>query len=218
MKNKMINSWDTLPIGVFQKLYEIEQEKDENTEYRIIAALNSMTLEQVLDLPVSRVNGMAQEAAFLFEKPKKRKVQKSYVINGRKYEVTLNYKEMTTAQYIDFKNFAPECNKHLASFLTVFFVPEGHKYNSGYNVEFVAKELSDNLSVEDALSLSAFFFRKCKRLIRRTLLFSEAALLTLKWRMPKGMKEEKEQMEMAVGILKQMERSISISGLDLWRR
>ncbi len=212
-----INSWDTLPIGTFQTIYKIQEDFKDDVDLRVCAALHGLTYEQLLDMPYTEAGELMNDCAFLYEKPKQKKPQDQYVINGKKYNVLLNMNNMSTAQYIDFKQLAEDCEKHMGLFLTVFMVPDGHKYNDGYNVEFVANEITQHFNVEDALSLSAFFFRWYVKSIQQTLLYSETILTTQRLlTRDKKLKKELKEMESQVKALRELLRYSYTSGL--WKR
>lgn len=44
-----------------------------------------------------------------------------------------------------------------AEFLSILLVPEGKKYNEGYDLSQAVEDIRNYLSVEDALGLTAFF-------------------------------------------------------------
>lgn len=213
----MIKSWNEMPIGVLQKIYALENDHSEDKPYKLVAALSNMTLEQVLDLPIQETHQMIEDSQFLATPPKKVRAKKQYVINGRKYDVNLNPNEMTTAQYIDFQAYSTDCEKHLGAFLSVFLVPEGKKYNNGYNIEFVHNEITQHFNVEDALALTAFFLHSLKKLLRRVLFQTEAIITMTRWKAPT--KELKEELKKAEKMVRQMNEALpSLFGLALWKQ
>ena len=95
------------------------------------------------------------------------KVKKSYVINGTKYilDKSLN---ISTAQYVDYTNYMKEGN--LVKILSVFLIPEGHKYNDGYDIFNVMKDMEE-MSYPTATSIGFFFLRLLKIYIKLFLPF-----------------------------------------------
>lgn len=214
--NRNINSWNTLPIGVFQQICSLNEQKADDLDFRVCALIHGLTYEQLLDMPWTQVSDLMDDCAFLYEKPKPRKMQKTYEINGRRYNTIVNFKDMTTAQYIDFKQLADGCENHMGLFLAVFLIPEGKRYNDGYSVEFVENEITQHFNVEDAMSLTAFFFGLCVKSTRRTLLYSESLLTVVKMRLKKGeMKDKVTELESQIRELRSLLQSLSTS--ELWR-
>lgn len=95
------------------------------------------------------------------------KVKKSYVINGTKYilDKSLN---ISTAQYVDYTNYMKEGD--LVKILSVFLIPEGHKYNDGYDIFKVMKDMEE-MSYPTATSIGFFFLRLLKIYIKLFLPF-----------------------------------------------
>ena len=61
---------------------------------------------------------------------------------------------MTAAQFIDYQNYIG--TEHFEDYLSVFFIPEGHKYNDGYDIEQVKKDLLE-LDFPTVKSVAFFF-------------------------------------------------------------
>ena len=79
---------------------------------------------------------------------------------------------MSTAQFIDYQNYIK--NNRIEEILSCFFVPAGHSYNDGYDIEKVKKDLL-SLKITDAYALAFFFELQLKmycRLFHRYLLRS----------------------------------------------
>lgn len=209
---RTINSWETLPIGIFQKLSQLNKtEAGDDRPYEIIAILNNLTLEQVYDMKLEDVHQLMNNTSFLYNKPKVRMPKKQYTINNKVYNVFLNEKDITVSQYLDFQQLAANVDEHLAQFLSIFFIPEGKTYNNGYNIEFVQNELSNYLDVETALSLTRFFFHKLRKSMRHTLLYSQALITMAKMKAPT--KELKEQMKIVEKVVTEMP-TLDTYGLD----
>lgn len=117
----------------------------------------------------------------------KPKVKKSYVINGTKYilDKSLN---ISTAQYVDYTNYMKEGN--LVKILSVFLIPEGHKYNDGYDIFNVMKDMEE-MSYPIATSIGFFFLRLLKIYIK---LFLPFLIRKLKKTNPTIAKQVKDQI------------------------
>ena len=83
----------------------------------------------------------------------------SYELDGTKYRVYT--KEMTTAQYIDFKQMVDTYAENLPRFLTIFIIPDGHKYGDGYDLEKAAQDIG-KMPITDARAVADFFLTACE--------------------------------------------------------
>ena len=91
----------------------------------------------------------------------------------------------------------------MAELLSCLLVPVGCRYNEGYDILEVQQALKDNLSVTDALSLSAFFLTKFKNLIKDSLNSCRQEVRTIK------NKSRRRQMEERI---KSLENLLETSG------
>lgn len=174
--------WYDIPVGMFQEIWQINKGKeDEDTKtLRLAALVNGITYNEILSKSLDETSLLVSNIAFMYQEPKLQKVRKSYVLNGKTYDATLKPSQITTAQYIDFQNILPNKDENLAQFFSIFFIPAGKQYNEGYDTEDVINDIETSLSIEDAVSVADFFVREYRKSMRRTLLYSEAELRTLR--------------------------------------
>lgn len=193
----MISKWSELPIGILEQIRVADKEyQDEDTKIMTIAGiLAGYTYKEMMDLPLSETKKLIANTAFLYTEPKKKKMQKSYMLNGTTYIPLRKVEDMTTAQFIDYQAISRDTFTRVSEFLAIFLVPEGYKYNSGYDRDKVIDDISTYLTAEEGLGMADFFIRRCVRLIRRTLLLTETKVAMLKMR--KGSKETREIVEKA---------------------
>lgn len=199
---KEIKSWSELPVGKLEEIRAVTKTiKDEDTANITIAGiLVDKTYKQMLELPLNEVKRLISNTAFLYEEPKKKKVSSVYLLNGTRYNILKKAENMTTAQYIDYQGIARESYERISEFLSIFFIPEGCKYNDGnYDRDKVVSDISEYLSAEEALGIAGFFTQRCVRLLRRTLLLLEAKMKMLSWR-----KETREQAKAVEKLIKEI--------------
>ena len=140
--------------------------KDESLEeidrqVKILSILSDMPEEEILHLPILKYKEMVVASRFLEDVDKSRhKAARLYIVGDWQLVPTLDYRKMETAQYVDFQTFAPMVETHMAELLSCLLVPVGCRYNEGYDILEVQQALKDNLSVTDALSLSACFLTR----------------------------------------------------------
>lgn len=173
-----ITSYRNLPIGKYIEISAIA--KDESLEeidrqVKVVAILNDMAEEDVLNLPIDEFSDLSKNIAFLGAEIKDdySKIADSYKIEDFELIPVKDISKITTAQYIDFKSFAKSPESSMVEILSCFLVPRGMKYNQGYDIVEVQRAIRNNLSVYDTLSLSAFFLRRLTTLIGDSAIFSK---------------------------------------------
>lgn len=112
-------------------------------------ALLNMTVDQ-LSIELSKIH-------FIVNKYKSKVPETEYDIDGNKYTVQLNLRNMTAAQYIDFQNFYKDYKKNQKYIFLCFLIPKGKKYNEGYDVMELADELYDKIPITIVTDIMVFF-------------------------------------------------------------
>lgn len=190
----MINSYKDLTVEKYIELYSIDINGMEEIDIQatMIAILSDMTVDEVLDLPISQYRKLTTQIQFLKEPPKTTKHCSKIKIDGKEYVVLEKVEDMTAGQYIDYQTYLQQNNiKMLPYILSCLIIPKGEKYGDSDTINDMMQ-----LSVEEALRISNFFMKQSQSLIRGT-------LLSLEWMMKKKarkMKDEtmKTEMEKAV--------------------
>lgn len=191
----IIDNYKSLPLGKYLDICQVC--KDESLEeierqVKILSILSDMTEEEILHLPIPKYKEMVVASRFLEDVDKNRhKAARLYIVGNWKLLPTMDYRKMETAQYVDFQTFAPMVETHMAELLSCLLVPVGCRYNEGYDILEVQQALKDNLSVTDALSLSAFFLTKYRNLIKDSLNSCRQEVRTIKDKSRRSQMEEK---------------------------
>ena len=146
--------WNDVKYYQFEKLQELLQ--IDNDEERLIEIAELLLGEDVLDLPVAEFAKKVKELDFLQSEMPSGIPPKKITVNGRKYYLDCLLGNVSTAQYIDFTNHSKTSD--ICKMLSVFLIPEGHKYNDGYDILQVMNDIKD-LPVT-VVNDSAFFFAK----------------------------------------------------------
>lgn len=207
----VIDEWDKLPVGLLKDIHRITSDEsldEDEKSLQAAAVLARIPYDTLLNLPLDETQMMVARTAFLYEKPKIKKIQKNYNLNGRTYKALLSMEEMTTAQFIDFNGLINNLDDRLPEILSIFLIPKGHKYNDGYDKNEVIKDISEKLMVTEALGLASFFTNAYKRYAMRTLLYSEVAMEAATIQAPKEMKP---QMKEIAKTLKRLREEIRFS-------
>ena len=87
------------------------------------------------------------------------KLKYTYILNGRKYDSNINLTMIKTNQFIDFTTYTREKDVRYEKLLSVFMVPNGHKYNDGYNMKEVQDDILQ-MSIADVQSLAFFMMEQ----------------------------------------------------------
>lgn len=167
----MIDNYNSLTIKKYLDIKEVLEMNTEEIDKQVslIAILNDMDENDVYNLPLPEFQELNEKTAFLNELPQTRNYPKTkYKLGGLELETVLDMRDVTAGQYIDYQTFVKDSDKYLVELLSVFLVPKGKKYNDGYDILEVQNAIRENLSILEAISLSAFFLILCESLIKAT--------------------------------------------------
>lgn len=167
----MIDDYSKLSIGKYLEILDVlETESDDIDKYAsIVAVLDDMEVDAVLDLPLTDFSQRCKDISFLFSQPEKVQLKDRYRLGKYDLDLIVDLKKITAGQYIDYMSFMKTPDKYLVEILSVFLVPRGKKYNQGYDISDVQSAIRTYLTVDQALSMSAFFLTLCRVLIETTL-------------------------------------------------
>lgn len=162
----MIDNYNDMSISLWREIRETLEDMGEAGELEVqvalISLLSGMEEDEIRNLPLKEYSDMAAKTRFLMQQPNVKAVRpRNLTINGKKYDLVDDVKDLTTGQYIDYQTYMQDNEdfKNLAKVLSVFIVPKGKGYNEGYDVEDVIRELDEHLSIQIALGV-CFFFRE----------------------------------------------------------
>ena len=211
----MIDNYNKLSIGKFMEIQDIDFTGMEEIDIQVslIAILNDMTEDEVMDLPLNDYKDCVRKLKFLATKPEpKTKIPKAVKLDGKEYTVIKDIKEMTAGQYIDYQNYlSHKENKYLPHILSCFIIPKGEKYGDSNLMEII-EIIKTELPIGIALNMSAFFLKKWESLTKGTLTYLG---LKMKWMMRKEKNQEvKKKIQMAIKNLTTLRNSID-SGVGL---
>ena len=180
-------TWDDITVKDFQAIYKLEKEDPEDRLLKLIALVNGIGYDDVLNMPISKLESHFPDIDFLQREPRIPLMKGFYTLDGTKYRI--HTKELTTAQYIDFKQMVDTYAENLARFLTIFIIPEGHRYGDGYDLDKAAQDIS-SMPITQARSVADFFLTRCALSTKIFLRYSRVKLRRMERRA--GTREEKE--------------------------
>ena len=195
----MIDNYNDLTIGKYQEIQAVlngEIVDEYATNIQLVSILSDMTEDEVGSMGLTEYKALNQKLVFLTEMPVQKMVADKYKIGGFELDTMLAVDKMTVSQYVDYQTFIKEPDKYLVELLSIFLIPKGKKYNEGYDIIEVQKAIRDNLSIVDAMSLSAFFLFFYQSLTKATLTCLTKKLKKMKRKMKD--KEEIQKMEEAI--------------------
>lgn len=159
MTIKIKNNWDEITWREYEQLEQILS-SDIPSDFKtihIVSLLTGLAVNQVENMQVTEFQKLLPHLNFLETEPETHYHKFEYTINDREYIFKGKIDEITTAMYIDYSAYMKEENKDVVKLLSVFFIPKGHEYNDGYDMEQVQSDIGD-LCWLDVRAMS-FFFR-----------------------------------------------------------
>lgn len=195
----MIDNYNDLTIGKYQEIQAVlngEIVDEYATNIQLVSILSDMTEDEVGSMGLTEYKALNQKLVFLTEMPVQKMVADKYKIGGFELDTMLAVDKMTVSQYVDYQTFVKEPDKYLVELLSIFLIPKGKKYNEGYDIIEVQKAIRDNLSIVDAISLSAFFLLWSQSLTKATVTCLTKKLKRMKKKMKNPMEIQK--MEEAI--------------------
>ncbi len=203
-------TYKDINIKKYLELKKVLDDTDDlyRVQSQLIAIVNDMTEEEVLNLPLTEYTKKVHTIDFLTEVPKiSNRTPKKLNLNGRKYEVITDVRKLSAGQYIDFQTLMQSENvdDYLPNLLACFIMPENENYGD-YDVMAVADEIAEYLDIETAFSLMRFFQKWSLRLTTITLRYLEK-------RIKKGIRmtreaTKKQEMKEALKMMKNLRDSL----------
>ena len=148
---KELKDWTDISLKQYYTIKELLEEPDEYTTYNIIDLLYSV---DSVNLPLTELKKYNNALEFLNKEVPVVNIKPQYKINGVVYNSNFNLTQVTATQFIDYQNYIG--TEHFEDYLSVFFIPEGHKYNDGYDIDKVKKDLLE-LDFPTVKSVAFFF-------------------------------------------------------------
>lgn len=177
------NSWDEITWREYEQIEQILS-ADIPASYKsvhLISVLTGMSVDDVELLPITDFQKFLPSLDFLQELPEYHEHKFEHTINGREYSFKGQIHEITTAQYIDYRTYMEREEKDVVELMSVFFIPKGHDYNDGYDMEQVKNDIGDMCWLD--IRACSFFFR----------LWLASYILILKSSLVEEMKKDKKK-------------------------
>ena len=191
-------TWKDIPLRKYNDIYAINNTEYEDEIDRGIDLVSIIFDVDARNIPYGEFQSYLQQITKLPDIHNNDRPMAKYRINRTEYWMTLDYGNMTTAQYIDFQNYAK--NNDLLGIVSTSLIPDGHSYNDGYDM----KDLEE-LSIHDGMSITAFFLDSYAKYTTVTLAYLRRKLK----RMMKRKKMNKEEIKDLENNIKIMEERVT---------
>ena len=175
-------NWYNVNLNQFILLQDVFKIEDD-TE-KMISVAEIILGNDVTNLPLKEFNEQMKRLEFLKEEIPTSVPPKKIEVNGRKYFLDCLLGSITTAQYVDYTNQSNTGD--LSKMLSVFVIPEGHKYNDGYDMLEVINDIG-MLPIPIVNSIAFFFGRQFSVFMRIFQRYSAKQIK--KTNLPKEVKE-----------------------------
>lgn len=150
-----MKNWSDITL---QQYYQIKELLTNEDEYTVLNILDVLYGIDSASLPISALSKYNNALDFLKDEIPVVNIKKKYNINGHTYDSNLELTKVSTAQFIDYQNYLKEKEPRYEKLISVFFIPENHQYNDGYNIKEVQDDIL-HMSMVDVQSI-AFFIKK----------------------------------------------------------
>ena len=176
-KNKEKNpfDWDNITIEKYYEIKDIlddEEDDDITKNVKMVAVITGKDEDEVWSMDMAEAGEYISRLQFLnkFELPDNPNMK--FNLPGYQLKVMKDVSKISVAQYVDFQNFVKlPLREGMEKILSIFLIPEGCKYNDGYDIIDVQKEIRENLSFRVAEGLLSFFIEKYGELLIHSLVY-----------------------------------------------
>lgn len=173
-----IRDYRHLPVGKWAEIQAVcndDSREELDKQVAVLAILNDLTDEEVLDLPLIEYKRLVVDASFLTraDDAVAPRAAHQYVCEPFLLVPCMDARKITTAQFIDFQEYADKGDTAIVEALSCLLVPKGCKYMDGYEIADVQKAIATRMSTYDAMGLLAFFLSKSVQSVRHFLTYSE---------------------------------------------
>ena len=200
MKKEKINnpySWDKINGDTYWEICDILNDPDDSDmdkSAKLCCCIEGMDLDDFYNLPVNDATKKINQLSFLNDFKLIRHYHPNYIQLGEYKCKVVNVEDMCVSQFIDYQNFISQpFRDNYYKILSIFLIPDGYKYNDGYNILEI-QNLIRKMTWREVQSLLGFIM----------IGYIKSLLTSLRYsiKMVKKMKEGKEKQEME----KQMEQ------------
>ena len=157
-------SWDNITGEKYYEILDIldSSREDIDKQVAICAVIEDIDEDEILSLPVAESAAKFSNLSFLnnFTLTKYENLR-SVRIGDTQCNVVRNIGDINTSQFIDWQMFIKQpLRESYDKLLSIFLIPDGHKYNEGYDIASLQKDIRTQLSWPGVQSLLNFFLNR----------------------------------------------------------
>lgn len=150
-------TWNDITLRKWTEIESIYKKKYEDEILQTADIISVVfEIENPLDLSPAEFSKYVEQLSFLTKPIPEKKLCNSYTINGTLYNFKGNIMEVSMGQLMDWRQFSTKEPIDYAECLSVFIIPDGHKYNDGYDMDKTLNDIK-SLPIGDVLKLWNFF-------------------------------------------------------------
>ena len=202
-------NWDNISIDKYYQIVDIlkdDGDDDITKNVKLISVILDKDEQEVWDMDLGIVGMYINKLKFL-SKFDLKKTPETVVLPNYTLKVT-DLSKITIAQYVDYQSFIKiPLRESMDKLLSVFLIPEGMKYNDGYDILDLQKEIRENMSFRMAEAFLGFFLMEYGRLLIRSLKVYKRMI-----RKEKDMKKREELMQKELEIQERLQSLICMAG------
>lgn len=146
-------NWKDITLSKYYQIVDIMAVQDDYTPLNLIDLIYGINSGDINIWELSKY-----DISFLKEPIPTGDMPKKLELNGHVYEFNRDLTQITAAQYVDFTNYTKDKLKY-EDVLSVFVIPNGHKYNDGYSMAVVKEDIL-SMNMVQIQSIAQFFFRQ----------------------------------------------------------
>ena len=200
-KEKNPFDWENITIEKYYNIKDIlddETDDDITKNVKLVAVITNKDENDVWNMDMAEAGEYISRLQFLnkFELPKNPNMK----IKLPNYDLVVikDLTKINVAQYVDFQNFVKmPLRESMEKILSIFLIPEGCSYNTGYDILDLQKEIRENMSFRVAEGLLSFFLNRYGRSLVHSLTYCKRQMKKMKNKemMEKLEKAQKEIMQ-----------------------
>lgn len=169
-------TWNDISLKQYNELIKVDTTQDP-IDYAADVIRILFDVEDPLSLSMQEFNKYSEMIKFIGDKVPDVKLKDVYKVNNREYVLDGNVFEWSMSQLIDFRKYSATTN--LTDIVSCYIIPKGHKYNDGYEMEEVIKDINC-LPVTDILKMQSFFVQGAWMSINIMVDYLQSQLKTVK--------------------------------------
>ena len=175
-------SWNYIKGDTYFRILDILEDKnltglEESVE--LVSAITGIPTEEIYNMTLDESGKLFCQLKFLNKFDLIPNYNPKYIkLPSFKIKIMKDVTNMTVSQYIDYQQFVLlPLREGYDKLLSIFLIPEGCKYNDGYDIVELQKEIREGLSWREVQTLLNFFMKRYLESILHTLKSFNQAML-----------------------------------------